>query len=155
MQTVNRKDAGTVVSIETTALSGPGNLGPRVHISRSACVNDLMAVGLPCGRVTHLYNVNTTATERGPIIFRGPARLIDGLCFNMQIKMQIIRLPCTRDASPRTFHPCSSPDLNPTNRHPSRWNSFRRVTRWIFCKMFSSISCRRVEHSSGGVCCFF
>lgn len=64
LQTVNRKDAISVgISIETTALSLHGNLGPRVHISRSACVNDLMAVGLPCGRVTHLYNVNATATE--------------------------------------------------------------------------------------------
>lgn len=48
--------------------------GPRVHISRSACVNGFRAVGLllrSC--VTQFYNANATDTEqRGGIVFRRP-----------------------------------------------------------------------------------
>lgn len=74
------------------ALSRSGNLGPRVHISRSACVNGFRDVGLllrSC--ITRLYNANATDMEREVSYFADPGRPIEKACFNMQIKMQIMR----------------------------------------------------------------
>ena len=67
----------------------PAILGStRVHISRSACVNDFRDVGLllrSC--ITWFYNANATDTELEVSYFADPGRPIKEACFNMQIKM--------------------------------------------------------------------